>query len=548
MAQVKFIATDLVKYKSLAVKDPNTLYFIGNGVNQIFKGDQCFSGGVYETVDAFPATDTAKQNVLYVHKTTGEVRFYDGSAFQTVVLPKATTISDASTATELATAKSVADYVKDTIANLNTGALADRVTAVEGKAADNKAAIDVINGEGEGSIKKAAADAKQAAIDAAAADATTKANKALEDAKADSATKKAEAIAAAKTETTNQVSAAKAALQAEIDKKANKATTLAGYGIGDAYTKTEVDSHITAAVANAHHLKREIVAQLPEVSAANEDTIYMVPDSGSADAAGSNKSVYTEYMLINGAFERIGTSDTDLSNYFTKTQVTDAIATAKREAATDAQDKADSAKNAAIAAAATDATTKADAAKNAAITEAGKKADAAEKNAKAYADGLAKNYATADQGAKADTALQAADVVEGTVNGAISVKGSAVKVHGLGTAAYAATDAFATAAQGTKADTAVQAADVISGTTNGTISVKGKDVAVKGLGSAAYQNSGAFESAGAAAGALSSAKTYADTKKNEAIEAAKADATTKANNALESAKEFAQSLIEWGTL
>lgn len=529
MAQVKFIATDLVKYKSLAVKDPNTLYFIGNGVNQIFKGDQCFSGGVYETVDAFPATDTAKQNVLYVHKTTGEVRFYDGSAFQTVVLPKATTISDASTAAELATAKSVADYVKDTIANLNTGALADRVTAVEGKATNNEAAIGVINGEGEGSIKKAAADAKQAAIDAAAADATTKANKALDDAKADSATKKAEAIAAAKTETTNQVSAAKAALQAEIDKKANKATTLAGYGIGDAYTKNEVDSHITAAVANAHHLKREIVAQLPEVSAANEDTIYMVPDSGHADAAGSNKSVYTEYMLINGAFERIGTSDTDLSNYFTKTQVTDAIATAKSEAAADAQ-------------------TKADAAKEAAIAEAGKKADTAEKNAKAYADGLAKNYATAEQGAKADTALQAPDVVEGTVNGAISVKGAPVKVHGLGTAAYAATGAFATAAQGTKADTALQAADVISGTANGTISVKGKDVAVKGLGSAAYQNSGAFESAGAAAGALSSAKTYADTKKTEAIDAAAKDATTKANNALKSAKEYAQSLIEWGTL
>lgn len=548
MAQVKFIATDLVKYNALLTKDPNTLYFIGNGVNQIFKGDQCFSGGVYEMVDAFPATDTAKQNVLYVHKTTGEVRFYDGTAFQTVVLPKATTISDTSTAAELATAKSVADYVKATIANLNTGALAERVTAVEGKAAANETAIGVINGEGEGSINKAAADAKQAAIDAAAADATAKANKALTDAKADSATKKTEAIKAAAAETTNQVTAAKTALQAEIDKKANKATTLAGYGIADAYTKTQVDNNIASAVANAHHLKREIVAQLPEISAANEDTIYMVPDSGDAGAIGSNKSVYTEYMLINGAFERIGTSDADLSNYFTKDQVTSAITTAKDEAATDAQTKADAAKDAAIAAAATDATTKANAAQAAAIAEAGKKADKALKDAKAYSDGLAKNYATAAQGAKADSALQAADVVEGTVNGAISVKGAPVNVHGLGTAAYAATSAFATAAQGTKADSAVQAADVISGTANGTISVKGTDVAVMGLGSAAYQNSDAFESAGAAAGALSSAKTYADTKKSEAIAAAATDATTKANNALASAKEFAQGLIEWGKL
>lgn len=548
MAQVKFIATDLVKYKALTTKDPNTLYFIGNGVNQIFKGDQCFSGGVYEMVEAFPATDTAKQNVLYVHKTTGEVRFYDGTAFQTVVLPKATTISDASTAAELATAKSVADYVKATIKNLNTGALADRVTAVESKAAANETAIGVINGEGEGSIKKAAADAKQAAIDAAATDATSKADKALEDAKADSATKKTEAIEAATAETTKQVGAAKTELQANIDKKADKATTLAGYGIADAYTKDEANTAIAAAVANAHHLKREIVSVLPEVFEANEDTIYMVPDAGSADAAGSNKSVYTEYMLVNGAFERIGTSDVDLSNYFTKDQVTGAITTAKSEAATDAQTKADAAKDAAIAAAAIDATTKADAAQAAAITEAGKKADKALEDAKAYSDGLAKNYATAAQGAKADSALQAADVVEGTVNGAISVKGAPVKVHGLGTAAYAATDDFATAAQGAKADSAVQAADIISGTANGTISIKGKDVAVKGLGSAAYQNSGAFDASGAAAGALSEAKTYADTKKTEAVDAAAADATTKANNALASAKEYANGLIEWQTL
>lgn len=37
--------------------------------------------------------------------------------------------------------------------------------------------------------------------------------------------------------------------------------------------------------------------------------------------------------------------------------------------------------------------------------------NAAENNAKAYADGLASNYATAEQGTKADTALQADDVI-----------------------------------------------------------------------------------------------------------------------------------------
>lgn len=44
----------------------------------------------------------------------------------------------------------------------------------------------------------------------------------------------------------------------------------------------------------------------------------------------------------------------------------------------------------------------------------------------------------------------------------------------------------------TKANSALQKADIVSGTLNGTISVGGEDVAVKGLGSAAYTESGAY--------------------------------------------------------
>lgn len=470
MSQVKFVAATLAGYQGLENKDANTLYFVEEE-QRIYKGNTPYSGGIYEKVSALPTQ--GKINTLYIVGDNGDnVAYWDGTKYITVVKP--TTVA------------------------ADLSALTQRVTTAENNisAADGK--LTVIQGEGEGSIKKAAADAQAAAIAAAATDATSKADKALEDAKADSATKKTEAIEAAAAETTKQVTAAKTELQANIDKKADKATTLAGYGIADAYTKDEANTAIAAAVANAHHLKREIVSVLPEVSEANEDTIYMVPDAGNTDTAGSNKSVYTEYMLVNGAFERIGTSDVDLSNYFTKDQVTDAISTAKGEAATDAQTKADAAQAAAIATAAADATTKADAAQAAAITEAGKKADKALEDAKAYSDGLAKNYATAAQGAKADSA--------------------------------------------------VQAADVVSGTANGTISVKGSDVAVKGLGSAAYQNSGAFDASGAAAGALTEAKAYADTKKTEAVDAAAADATTKANNALASAKEYANGLIEWQTL
>lgn len=470
MSQVKFVAATLAGYQSLENKDANTLYFVQEE-QRIYKGDTPYSGGIYEKVSALPTQ--GKINTLYIVGDNGDnVAYWDGTKYIQVVKP--TTVA------------------------ADLSALTQRVTTAESNisAADEK--LTVIQGEGEGSIKKAAADAKQAAIDAAAADATTKANKALTDAKADATAKADQALKDAKADTTAQVGAAKTELQANIDKKADKATTLAGYGITDAYTSGQTDTKIAEAVANAHHLKREIVNTLPDVATANEDTIYMVSDAGDTGVAGSNKSVYTEYMLVNGAFERIGTSDVDLSNYFTKDQVTDAIGAAKTEAAADAQIKADAAKEAAITAAATDATTKADAAKAAAITEAGKKADKALEDAKTYSDGLAKNYATAAQGAKANSA--------------------------------------------------VQAADVVSGTANGTISVKGTDVAVKGLGSAAYQNSDAFETAGAAADALSEAKTYADTKKTEAIDAASKDATTKANSVLNSAKEYANGLIEWGTL
>ena len=233
--------------------------------------------------------------------------------------------------------------------------------------------------------------------------------------------------------------------------KADKATSLAGYGITDAYTKTQTDSAIATAVANADHLKREIVEDLPEVGSADEHTIYMV-----AKASGSGEQKYDEYMLINGAFEKVGDSAVDLTNYATKTEVS----TAKSEA---------------ISTAASDATTKA----NQALSDA-----------KTYADGLADNYATAAQGAKADTALQQANITTGGANGTIAVKGIDVAVKGLGSAAYTASSAYATAAQGAKADSALQKADITSGSGNGTIAVDGADVTVKGLASAAYKVAG----------------------------------------------------------
>lgn len=91
---------------------------------------------------------------------------------------------------------------------------------------------------------------------------------------------------------------------------------------------------------------------------------------------------------------------------------------------------------------------------NAAATDATTKAGNAESAAKAYADGLAVNYATAAQGAKADTALQVADIATGTASGTISVKGTDVAVKGLGSAAYVDTTAFDAAGTATTEATA----------------------------------------------------------------------------------------------
>lgn len=78
------------------------------------------------------------------------------------------------------------------------------------------------------------------------------------------------------------------------------------------YTKTDTDTAIATVVSQAGHLKREVVNTLPAVEDAAEDVIYLLLD---ADDVAGNK--YDEYMLVNGAFERLGDWEVDLSGYAT---------------------------------------------------------------------------------------------------------------------------------------------------------------------------------------------------------------------------------------
>lgn len=447
MALVKFLTGSAADFQGLDVKDQDTLYFVTDE-RRIYKGDVPFSGGIYQTVEEFPGTGVV--NTLYVNTATGQVSYWNGTTYQTVVPATGKTISSPGSDDQLATTKAVVDYVAAQVADLDVAALEGRVDTLEGEMDTVQGQITTINGEGEGSIKKALSDAK--------------------------AYTDTEVAKKANTEHTHEI-ADVTDLQTALDGKANKATTLAGYGITDAYTQTQTDSKIAEAIAAAPHLKREIVEDLPAVGSADANTIYMVPADGTTSDPGEETSHYNEYMLINGAFELIGTSQVDLNGYATETFVTNAI---------NALDVTDTAV------------------------------------ANQYVSQVVQ---TDGKIAVTRAALPVTSVTEGSANGTIAVNGANVNVHGLGSAAY--TDAADYEAAGAAA-AAVAALDVedaavdnqyvsavsqtdgkivvsrkqlpakpviATGATNGTIAVDGVDVAVKGLGSAAYTEAGAYATA-----------------------------------------------------
>lgn len=76
-------------------------------------------------------------------------------------------------------------------------------------------------------------------------------------------------------------------------------------------------SYTNKKVSQSAGLHREIVQSLPVTG--DEHIIYMVPKTGS----GTNN--YDEYMWINNAYELIGNTEVDLTDYYNKTQVDTAL-------------------------------------------------------------------------------------------------------------------------------------------------------------------------------------------------------------------------------
>ena len=80
-------------------------------------------------------------------------------------------------------------------------------------------------------------------------------------------------------------------------------------------TTEDVEEAIATAVAEVTGISIQVVAKLPPTG--TEKVIYMVPST-----SGSGQNVKDEYMWIEGKWEKIGSTDIDLSGYWQKTELT----------------------------------------------------------------------------------------------------------------------------------------------------------------------------------------------------------------------------------
>ena len=100
-----------------------------------------------------------------------------------------------------------------------------------------------------------------------------------------------------------EISSGLTAVQTEL---ANKTNTITSTGT-NLVTETAVRKYVSSAIGDINSFEIQVVDSLPASGAAY--TIYLVPNGNS----GSN--IRDEYMWINDAWEKLGSTDIDLSNY-----------------------------------------------------------------------------------------------------------------------------------------------------------------------------------------------------------------------------------------
>lgn len=101
----------------------------------------------------------------------------------------------------------------------------------------------------------------------------------------------------------------------DIPTNNNQLTNGAGY-----QTASQVNSLISSAIAGIQGISYSIVATLPATGEAG--VIYLISNSG------SNSNIYDEYIYVNNGFEKIGTTDIDLTGFV---QTTDLVAITNNE-------------------------------------------------------------------------------------------------------------------------------------------------------------------------------------------------------------------------
>ena len=118
-----------------------------------------------------------------------------------------------------------------------------------------------------------------------------------------------------------------------LDKKANKATTLSGYGITDAKisdgtitlgsnTITPLTNH--QSLAN-YYTKSSVDTLIANLKAGLVNVVESLPTTGEngklylVKTGSESENLYSEYVYVNKAWEKLGTQELDLSGYLTKT-------------------------------------------------------------------------------------------------------------------------------------------------------------------------------------------------------------------------------------
>lgn len=188
-----------------------------------------------------------------------------------------------------------------------------------------------------------------------------------------------ELLAAAKTEAETLVAAHETAVNAALDNKADKATTLAGYGITDAYTTTELDGKLQTITDNLNTKISGIEVDTKIASAKEEAISAAATDATSkANTAEQNAKDYADGL--NTAMDARVDALEDASHSHDNKTVLDGITATKVSNWDDASSKAHSHENKTVL----------DDITSAKVSNW----DAAEQNAKTYADGLNTAMAT----------------------------------------------------------------------------------------------------------------------------------------------------------